>query len=88
MGERVKWGRSSRSKYDDVVYHSKCGRFRIERREYIMPYTCVGYYLIYREAGMTSDREAECSSLRDAKAAAEEMFEPNSGYTPVRLDGT
>jgi hypothetical protein len=65
----VKWGRPVTTRHGDIFYTSKCGRFTIERKEYVLPTVSVAYRL----TDTSDDWTADCDSLRDAKGEAEEI---------------
>lgn len=65
----VAWGRPVRDRYNDLSYASKCGRFIIERREYVLPYAAVGYKLRDKTDGTVSEHD----SLAEAKETAAEI---------------
>ena len=63
-------------KTEDFLYRSKCGRFEIEKRHYIMPYVSVGYLLTDFE----SKKKAEqFDRLSDAKAWVEDLVTEGDG---------
>jgi hypothetical protein len=49
-----------------ICRYSKCGRFKIERREYELPYKSVGF-VIYEVVATTSKRLVQVDTLIEAR---------------------
>lgn len=69
----VKFGRGNQDKspYGNTIYHSKCGRFSIERMEFNMPVRCTEYRLTDSKTGKVYKDWAE--KLADAKTLAQDI---------------
>jgi len=58
--------------------HSHCGRYKIEKREYCMPFASVGYVTFKKDGdGWKKVMKYESDTLVDAKYWAEADLDPN-----------
>lgn len=65
---KVAWNKPVRERHETrLVYRSKCGRFWIERRDWVAPSRSVSYVLHSNDRSKTYDEE----TLHDAKGAAQ-----------------
>lgn len=72
------WTRPEKNRWTGkIVYRSKCGKFRIERKEWVLPYAHVSYRLFYHDGNKVVRHEYD--RLSDAKEATEDMT-PENGY--------
>lgn len=75
----VKFGHGVENRYGDIHYFSKCGQYRIERREYDLLIRSVGYRLFKGEVAVMKH---DSDSLAEAKEWACEDVQP--GYIDAK----
>jgi hypothetical protein len=78
----VEWGRPTKDKTGKLIYRSKCGRFTITKRSYVLPFACVGYIL--DGPGVERLWMRENDTLTDAKDAAN-MAAEDTAAAPAGL---
>jgi len=73
----IKWSRPEENRFGHLVYTSKCGRFTITKKKFIMPFVCVGYIL--EGVGVDVPKMyRENDSLAQAKQSAADVVNPEA----------
>jgi hypothetical protein len=63
------WNRAAKGESGQTVYTSKCGRYTIEKKQFVAPSRSTGYVLRWRTKDGV-DKQEEAEGLNEAKSYA------------------